>query len=425
MGRLELDKWSVKDLFDLYKRNRLNVRPQWQRSKVWNDKMKRALVDSVLQNLPLGLIMLSEESHVDEDGVPISRYDAVDGQQRLTTLFDYKDGEKWSHSKKGKDIKPYGALSNAAQQRFDEYKVPVALMREFEEDELLDSFSRLQNAKPLKIGERIKALPTKFHPFIKELTDHKIFKLGGGIHKFRDAHWNLAAIYFKSAYKRSPLDRQEYVNLEEFLKNNRVDQVKAKRAVDDTRKILNFETKVLEECVRKNQAFEATIKTARPLKWLFAVLTFLLEKYALSGREHLVAEGVLNYYAAKDKENSEEWVSYMHTGRTGRIDTDDVRVCLEQLMNHIILAARAEPFDKKRFFTGAQREEIYAKSQGKCAICGIELSRTNFHADHAKPFREGGKTEVSNGQALCSKCNREKGGNPELFALSRAGIPTL
>lgn len=355
--------------------------------------------------------MLNVDLFVDEDKNQIERYDVVDGQQRLTTLFDYIEGASWAAAKKGRAISPYKSLTAAQQHRFDEYNVPVALMRDFEEDELLDSFSRLQNAKPLKIGERIKALPTKFHPFIRELTDHKLFRLAGNIHKFRDAHWNLAAIFLKSTYKRSPLDRQEYADLEHFLKSTRIDLVKAKKAMEDAKKLINFEAKVFEECLAQSAGFEATLRTARPIKWLFVVLSFLLAKYSLSGREHLVATGLLSYYAEKDREGTPEWAAYMSTGRTGRIDTGDVRLCLEQIVSHILIAADPEPLDPARNFTAEQRKEIFEKSGGKCAECKVDLSPTNFHADHIKAHRAGGRTEVANGQALCSKCNLNKGGS--------------
>ena len=45
---------------------------------------------------------------------------------------------------------------------------------------------------------------------------------------------------------------------------------------------------------------------------------------------------------------------------------------------------------------------------GFCRLCGERLSQ-NFHADHVVPFSKGGPTTVSNGQALCPRCNLSKG----------------
>jgi superfamily II DNA or RNA helicase len=46
-------------------------------------------------------------------------------------------------------------------------------------------------------------------------------------------------------------------------------------------------------------------------------------------------------------------------------------------------------------------------SGGKCSICRRKL--ISFHADHVNPFSKGGATVIHNGQALCARCNQEKG----------------
>ncbi|MBI4302099.1 MAG: HNH endonuclease [Chloroflexi bacterium] len=146
----------------------------------------------------------------------------------------------------------------------------------------------------------------------------------------------------------------------------------------------------------------------------------LNKRFALSGKEHLVAKGVIEYFRTKDVEGTDEWAAYLNTGRTGRIDTDDVRACLEQLMNRIIISAELVPLDPQRFFSQEQRVKIFENSGGKCAQCGIDLSKSNFHADHIVAHSLGGKTTVENGRALCTACNRKKGGSPELFEVSAA-----
>ena len=58
MSRLELDKWDLKRLYDLWKKGRLNLQPDYQRGKVGDDPRRYDLVDTVLRQWPSGLIML-------------------------------------------------------------------------------------------------------------------------------------------------------------------------------------------------------------------------------------------------------------------------------------------------------------------------------------------------------------------------------
>ncbi|MGC6496317.1 MAG: HNH endonuclease [Candidatus Puniceispirillaceae bacterium] len=62
----------------------------------------------------------------------------------------------------------------------------------------------------------------------------------------------------------------------------------------------------------------------------------------------------------------------------------------------------------KRFFSSRQRKMMRFLAGNRCAICNLVLS-DEFHADHIVPFSKSSKTVVSNGQALCPKCNLEKG----------------
>ncbi len=41
-------------------------------------------------------------------------------------------------------------------------------------------------------------------------------------------------------------------------------------------------------------------------------------------------------------------------------------------------------------------------------MCGEPL-RPGWHGDHVEPLSTGGVTEPANGQALCARCNLEKG----------------
>lgn len=62
----------------------------------------------------------------------------------------------------------------------------------------------------------------------------------------------------------------------------------------------------------------------------------------------------------------------------------------------------------RRRFNQSERIALYLASDGKCANCGAPLPE-GWHADHIEPYSKGGSTDVYNGQALCPKCNLEKG----------------
>lgn len=414
MGSFELDKLPVHILYDRYKKKRLDVKPEYQRSKAWSDNLKSELIDTVLHEWPMGLVMLNVDQRLDSSGKPIDYYDVVDGQQRLRSIFEYMDAfEDWTRgsSKKSSKTRPYASLTESDQERFKDYRVSVALMRGYETDEILDVFSRLQNGRPLRIGEKVKALRTPHKSYIKQLTENELFAIGGSVHRTRDAHWNLAAVFYKGVYRRNPLDRHEYDHLVGFLQDSTsFDERRARQSVTETRRLMNLVRKTIQEAIDLDVAFSEKVSSARLIKWAFASIYMLDKDYSLTGREHLLAKGLAGYWSAKDIEKSQEWFSYVATGRTGRMDTGDVASCLAQLKNWMINAADLPPKDAQRHFTPEQRREIYKRTGGKCSNCSMLLSETNFHADHIRPHSQGGTTTLENGQALCIACNLEKGG---------------
>jgi len=54
------------------------------------------------------------------------------------------------------------------------------------------------------------------------------------------------------------------------------------------------------------------------------------------------------------------------------------------------------------------RFQVLKAASGSCQLCGISAKERPLDVDHIIPRSRGGKTELANLQALCSKCNRSK-----------------
>lgn len=61
--------------------------------------------------------------------------------------------------------------------------------------------------------------------------------------------------------------------------------------------------------------------------------------------------------------------------------------------------------------TSKLRYEVLKRDHYRCVICGASSSDgvTKLHVDHIIPIARGGKTELSNLQTLCQRCNLGKG----------------
>jgi len=410
MDKVSLDFWSLKEFREKYEMGRLNVKPAYQRSRVWTDEQRYSLIESLSQGFPIGLVMLNVIDGV-EDDVPVKNYDVVDGQQRIRTIIEYMTAsEGWAAVHSRREFQPFTRLKLAVQQNFYGYKVPIALMLKFDDDEINEIYTRLQSGKPLKPGEKLKSMTSaSLYSSVKNVTEHRIFDLLDGAMKVRDSHWMLATAFFKAVYTEDLFGRLEYANLHRFMKETKLESRQNLRTVENIRKVLNFEQRAILDALEIWPEFSRYARTARTFKWLFFSLYSLLDQYGITGKERDVAEGAVAYYRSIEEEHTPEWTGYLATGRTGRVDTEDVKACIAELSNRIINATNADPKDPQRSFNRSQRQEIFEQSGGRCNSCKTSLSKSNFHADHIRPHSHGGPTKISNGRALCSACNRRIG----------------
>ena len=69
------------------------------------------------------------------------------------------------------------------------------------------------------------------------------------------------------------------------------------------------------------------------------------------------------------------------------------------------------------------RYEVLKRAGFRCELCGISADERAIEVDHILPRKHGGEDDVTNLQALCYKCNANKGArDDEDFRVIREGI---
>ena len=72
---------SIGELINLYRDGEMDIHPEFQRVFRWSEYQKTKLIESIMLNIPIPSIFVSQS----DDGV----WDVIDGVQRLSTIFEF------------------------------------------------------------------------------------------------------------------------------------------------------------------------------------------------------------------------------------------------------------------------------------------------------------------------------------------------
>jgi len=103
-----------------------------------------------------------------------------------------------------------------------------------------------------------------------------------------------------------------------------------------------------------------------------------------------------------------------------------VRLCDEAIGAYLQKRGTAV-YDHRRaalgYLSGSLRYEVLKRAGFRCELCRISADERAIEVDHILPRKHGGKDELSNLEALCFKCNANKGARDDVdFRVIREGI---
>jgi len=377
-----------------------SINREYQReADIWSREDELYLIDSILKGYDIPKLYLRKLGG--------KRYEIADGQQRLLTIWKFKDNELTLRGRvSGDELEglKYKDLPEELVRQFDNFPLHCMVLEDYDDEKVRELFSRLQRGKPLNPAEKLNALPGSIVPLMRKLGKHSFFnKVSFRLGRYRN--YQLSAIFMllesKGISDISPS------NLYALFRDNKKMNNNSSVAVR-TRKVLNYLNKVF-----SNKTPELS-KNA----WLvnvYLLVSECLQKYVMRGMEQRVHDFYISFWkdietAGRSGKGASELILFYNANRSGTTSKKNIqnRFALMK-MSFISHVKGLELLDPNRFFDSYEKTMIYRRDKGFCQDCGINVSWEEYEADHVRAYVLGGKTTIENGQVLCSSCNKKKG----------------
>ena len=244
-------------------RDQIHLNPAWQRGSVWSIPKQALLIDSILRGYDIPMIYLREcMSEISY------KYEVVDGQQRLRSLWNFIDGE-YALTKdlsKIEDIdiagKVYCDLPKTLKDQITDFEVVVAFVKDAQEPEISLLFSRMQMGVRLNPPELRNAVQTGLRHAIDGIARTHPFFLNSKIPSARFKHQDYLAHTTSICIHGTKHDLKAQRLMEDYKS---IDNIIYTPVMADAYEILTFLDKV-------NAHTSKRIKQ----KWIFVDLFYLL-----------------------------------------------------------------------------------------------------------------------------------------------------
>ena len=393
------EKMGISSALRRLERGLLNLSPVYQRNAVWTKSQKQLLIDSILSGIPVPSLYWNK---VDENTI-----DVVDGQQRLRSMQEFKNGDFCLNEDSNFGSKLYDQLTEVQKDDFDEYQLTIIKLKSWTDEQIEDMFLRLQDGSPLNAAEKRRAIQGTFRDVVRELSENPFFEhrvaFNNNRYGFEDAAAKALHLIFNGWVGISAS------KIKETYKNNSQISINHEnpKALKKAYKFIDKGFKLIE----LNPKLKKWASITLPI-----VIKDLNEGYVLTNLEKNFAESFMeleqirHYEREKEEENQNPKI--INFNDAARADDPARLKSRHDFLKNWFLEKidDLEPIlrDSQRIFTQEQRVILYARSGGKCQLCNTPITQDNFDADHIIRYTDGGKTSLNNGRALCITCNRSR-----------------
>lgn len=357
--KIELFNISVKELTSEYNdrgeegitgfNGKLDIRPPYQREFIYNEKQRKAVIDTVFKNHPLNVMYWAVR---DDNG-----FEIIDGQQRTISLCQYVNGD-FSYN-----ARYFHNLEEDEKNTILDYSLMIYQCSGSPSDKL--EWFRIINIA----GEILTA---------QELRNATYHGLWVSDAKRYFSKIQCPAYKIGNKYLKGKSNRQEYLEKAiEWISNDSINDYMANNQHNESAVVLwDYFHKVISWVEILFPHYRSLMKG---IEWGKLYNTYRDNNTFVSNiLENKVKELIID----DEVQNNKGIYYYIFDGKEKHLNI--------------------------RTFSIAQKSAKYEIQNGICSICNNQYGIDEMEGDHIKPWSEGGTTKTENLQMLCKDCNRTK-----------------
>ena len=402
-------KWfALGDIPDLFTQNKVKINSEYQRSYMWKQSQKIELIRSIQNSYSIGVLVLfinSEDQH-----------EILDGQQRLLAIKEYIEG-KLDLTNSG--VIKYSDLTPTDKRLLDAYCIYYLKLKGFEEEtqeeDITQTFIRLQEGTPLNKAEKINAYRGKFKDTFRKLRqEHNFFQLLCKDKRFR---WRLLAAEFLLLELESDFENKIFPDLslpkfkealEKYKENISDKKIKFLTGnLDFLQTSLNIMLSALQP--RELVSFYVLISYLRRDKADNSNLMNEFENFAEDFLKNLNSFSIYDSQAPAGMADGlfKEYRKYKEEARKATT-ADSITARFEFLLKEFKRMCPYIEKDKDRLHDTEQKRTLYFRQKGICPECSKKFRFEEGTSHHIVAHSKGGKTDdLEKANLLHKKCHEK------------------
>lgn len=355
---------------------KLCVRPEFQRSFIYNPKEANAVIDTLLKGYPIGIFYW----HDHEDGT----YDCMDGQQRTICICDFVNGissyiGKAVNEEKRTYISTLKRIDPDKYEHFMNYTLDIYICRG-PKAEVLEWFKTINIAGKSLTTQELRNI-NYTSPW---LTDAKrYFSRANASGKKCSAEINGGDFTNKNANRQELLEQVITWYIGSTEDEDICDFMESCVEEPDAKELWNYFNQVIDWAKYLFQAIDTKkFSGFKTIDWG--------KFYAMYSEEDLDPDEITEIF--------NKLVDAKAAGELTCNNKAIIEYCItrdNQLLTH-------------RTFSDYQKDSMYRRQKYCCADCGKTFKLNELNAHHIISWWNGGKTELDNGVLICNNCHNKR-----------------